>query len=46
MLADIKGPHLDFWGGANSFSHGSGYDIAQSSLGGAPKLWGILTLKM
>jgi len=24
MLADIKGPHLDFfWGGPNSLSHGS-----------------------
>jgi len=23
MLADIKGPHLDFFGGANSLSHGS-----------------------
>jgi len=23
MLADIKGPHLDFWVGANSLSHGS-----------------------
>jgi len=24
MLADIKGPHLDFWGGPNSLSPGSG----------------------
>jgi len=23
MLADIKGPHLDFLGGANGLSHGS-----------------------
>jgi len=25
MLADIKGPHLDFLGGPNSLSHGSVY---------------------
>jgi len=24
MLADIKGPHLDFFRGPNSLSHGSG----------------------
>jgi len=24
MLADIKGPHLDFFRGGNSLSHGSG----------------------
>jgi len=23
MLADIKGPHLDFRGGGNSFLHGA-----------------------
>jgi len=26
MRANIKGPHLDFWGGPNSLSHGSGCD--------------------
>jgi len=26
MLADIKGPRLDFFGGENSLSHGSGYE--------------------
>jgi len=30
MLADIKGPHLDFFGGPNSLSHGSGRSSAEA----------------
>jgi len=29
MLADIKGPHLDFFGGPNSLSHGSDHGRPQ-----------------
>jgi len=32
MLADIKGPHLDFLGGPNSLSHGSDVNTCYMSL--------------
>jgi len=38
MLADIKGPHLDFFWGANSLSHGSGLETTIfGSSGSSPK---------